>query len=368
MALEFLSAPSHADIKIFDDLDNWYDACVLIQKTNPRYLPRFLEKLGMTGTRSQIASCEKMLIFAVRNNQLEVVNILIRHAKLDVNKFDSAGESPLFNAAENGFIEVVNALLTHPRINLNQEKYGKTALYLAAKNKHKDVVESLVKHIIQYSKMNQKDRGLQSQEPCPEVDQWIKILLIYPSLALNSKLFPNKSPFRTTLGDNHQGLAYEQLRENICENINILLAANNQFLNNNGIAHKILKFGPLSFKLYIATCAVFVFYALLTNHGNEQVELGLILAFLALTIGLVQGVAFYQRLPVLKYNYCLPLSDERIQALTKFKESFPILHFINPCISTKLDRLTRFFRSYKKEEFQQQSDAANDIPIKIKSM
>ncbi|MCP4749167.1 MAG: ankyrin repeat domain-containing protein, partial [Desulfobacteraceae bacterium] len=48
------------------------------------------------------------------------VKLLLSHLKIDVNKADDWGETPLLEAAENGHIEAVKLLLSHLKIDVNK--------------------------------------------------------------------------------------------------------------------------------------------------------------------------------------------------------------------------------------------------------
>lgn len=120
------------------------------------------------------------LHWAVYNNQRDIINVLLE-AGANVNVTEVIGITPLHYAAERGYVEVVELLLdagadvnaqdygyfnftplhgaagfgrfeivklllrTGAKVNLRDNE-GRTALDLAAKNGHKDVVELIKKH------------------------------------------------------------------------------------------------------------------------------------------------------------------------------------------------------------------------------
>jgi ankyrin repeat protein len=73
----------------------------------------------------------------------EIIKVLLAHPTTNLNFVDSDGVSALFYAANQGFLDIVNAFLAYPQINVNAEYKGETALTIAAKNGHDDVVKAL---------------------------------------------------------------------------------------------------------------------------------------------------------------------------------------------------------------------------------
>ena len=62
-----------------------------------------------------------------------VVEPLLKHSKIDVNREDAKGLSPLMEASRLGYNKVVEALLVHPDVQVNKAAWddGNTALIYA---------------------------------------------------------------------------------------------------------------------------------------------------------------------------------------------------------------------------------------------
>ena len=99
------------------------------------------------------------LIYASEYGHSEVVELLLQHPQIDVNKRNDYGWTALHRAsvtgnsevvdwtANRGHLEVVELLLHHPQIDVNIENNdGFTALYLASRDEHTEVVELLLQH------------------------------------------------------------------------------------------------------------------------------------------------------------------------------------------------------------------------------
>ncbi|MCT4697316.1 ankyrin repeat domain-containing protein [Candidatus Cardinium sp. TP] len=95
------------------------------------------------------------LVLACKLQVWEIVQILLNYTgnqTLDVTIPDPAsGKHPLHLAAQEGSLEVITLLLDpkyKDKVDVNaKDKEGNTALYLAAENGHKDVVERLMPSI-----------------------------------------------------------------------------------------------------------------------------------------------------------------------------------------------------------------------------
>ena len=59
------------------------------------------------------------LIVASGLGHAKVVQLLLNHSQIDVNKAFSSGETPLYLASERGQAEVVKILLRQSKINVN---------------------------------------------------------------------------------------------------------------------------------------------------------------------------------------------------------------------------------------------------------
>ena len=74
----------------------------------------------------------------------EIVEYLISHPKINVNKEDKNGATPLFWACSAGKEEIVKILLKDERVNVNKEdKDGSTPLFIACYNGKEEIVKIL---------------------------------------------------------------------------------------------------------------------------------------------------------------------------------------------------------------------------------
>ena len=93
----------------------------------------------------QNATGSTALMHAICGGHTDIVVLLLRR-KADVNLTDFNGWSPLINASENGYLDIVRILLAAKAdVNAVYNKWGEncTALSLAQKNGHSEVVELL---------------------------------------------------------------------------------------------------------------------------------------------------------------------------------------------------------------------------------
>jgi len=59
------------------------------------------------------------LIHAIKNNHIEIVDILLEMGEVDVNSVDKDGDCPLSHATCAGKLQICERLLKHPSINPN---------------------------------------------------------------------------------------------------------------------------------------------------------------------------------------------------------------------------------------------------------
>lgn len=72
------------------------------------------------------------LAIGTAHMNIGIVNALLEHKDIDINKAGSWGQTPLYLAAEHGHVEVVKALLARPGIEINtRDNDGNTALGIA---------------------------------------------------------------------------------------------------------------------------------------------------------------------------------------------------------------------------------------------
>eukprot|EP00981_Chlorochromonas_danica_P016214 scaffold16062_cov278-Ochromonas_danica.AAC.4 len=88
---------------------------------------------------SVIVHCAVMKAATVGNGHVEVVLVLLRDERVDVNKADKNGWTPLHTACGRGHVEVVLVLLGDERVDLNKD--GWTPLHTACGSGHVEVVK-----------------------------------------------------------------------------------------------------------------------------------------------------------------------------------------------------------------------------------
>ena len=113
---------------------------LMIMKTLPEYA-----RLDFAAANSKIdVNVGNLLANAIKANQLDTIQALLNHPKIDVNRVDNNGVLPIGLAMQNmlqtGSEFVINALLNHPNINLETlDNYKSSVDYLddARKNYYK---------------------------------------------------------------------------------------------------------------------------------------------------------------------------------------------------------------------------------------
>ena len=87
------------------------------------------------------------LHFAVENDHVECVNLLLAQKSINVNAQDSRDRTPLHYAAHHGYVECVKALLSHKDTTVNiQSQSGWTPLHFACRSGRVDCVKTLLAH------------------------------------------------------------------------------------------------------------------------------------------------------------------------------------------------------------------------------
>jgi ankyrin repeat protein len=89
-------------------------------------------------------------LYAARNSNIEMMNLLIDTGKLELNFLDNNKPSPLYFASYYGHNNIVDRLITGDhsgdKMDINhQDKNGYTQLHLAVKNGHLKVIATLLK-------------------------------------------------------------------------------------------------------------------------------------------------------------------------------------------------------------------------------
>jgi ankyrin repeat protein len=88
------------------------------------------------------------LLWASINRQVDAVKTLLKSPFIDVNVRDPDGFTPLMHACSNGDIQTVRALLSQPsKVQPHLAAHnGDTALIIAARKGHSDIIEVLLSH------------------------------------------------------------------------------------------------------------------------------------------------------------------------------------------------------------------------------
>ena len=91
----------------------------------------------------QVQHVNVALIFAAKEGQAEIVEVLLRYKGVDVNVIDTGGRSPLSFAAENGDIHIVRQLLDRDDL---QVQHVNVALIFAARKRQAEIVEVFLRY------------------------------------------------------------------------------------------------------------------------------------------------------------------------------------------------------------------------------
>uniref|UniRef100_A0A8C0AMW9 Ankyrin repeat and death domain containing 1B n=1 Tax=Buteo japonicus TaxID=224669 RepID=A0A8C0AMW9_9AVES len=117
-----------------------------------------MRKLVKAGADQKAKNEEGMnvLHFAAQNNSVKILDYFIQDLHLnDLNKPDGKGKKPFLLASEKGHVDMINNLITLKMFTSEKDKEGNTALHLAAKNGHSEVVEILLKQWEEINDLNQ---------------------------------------------------------------------------------------------------------------------------------------------------------------------------------------------------------------------
>ena len=131
---------------------------------------------------------ETPLIWASYNGHSEVVNLLLRHPTIDVNKGSKSGYTALHWASAMGHSEVLGMLLQHQQIDVNKQNIqNETALHLASAYGYSEIVRLLLQHLqIDVNKENYQGQtalGIASHHGHTEGHTDVTdLLLIHPAI------------------------------------------------------------------------------------------------------------------------------------------------------------------------------------------
>jgi hypothetical protein len=93
----------------------------------------------------RIVEGDTPLYIACENNRIKIVELLLSHQEIDVNK-DFDNKTPLYIACDQGHIEIVQLLLARPEIDVNKDFNNTTPLHIACEKGHIEIVKLLLAH------------------------------------------------------------------------------------------------------------------------------------------------------------------------------------------------------------------------------
>jgi len=128
--------------KYINNLNNKFiNAC---HANNNEYIKKLLNDNEINvNHKTDLGICAFAL--ALANDNIELLKMLINHPSSDIN-ITFGGNTILHHACLNGLKDVVELILVHQNLNINKiNEYGKTAFYLACEKGYLDIVETLVK-------------------------------------------------------------------------------------------------------------------------------------------------------------------------------------------------------------------------------
>ena len=105
-----------------------------------------LDCANLDVNKQRKSDAKSALSLASCNCKSNITKLLLGHEKIEVNQVDSDGITPLYKVSQKGETEIVELLLDHEHIDVNKADpdYGKTPLYTASENGHLSVVTLLL--------------------------------------------------------------------------------------------------------------------------------------------------------------------------------------------------------------------------------
>jgi len=152
---------AHFDIDVnLEDDDGNIALHLAIEENNLEIVEELLSHASIDVNRVSRVSLQSPLMWAIRNDSADILHCLLEREELD---FLVDGENPLYYAAKHGFVESVRALLDCSRVNdLNAEnEFGFTSLGTALNNGHEEAALALISDTRTDVTSNQKNlKGL----------------------------------------------------------------------------------------------------------------------------------------------------------------------------------------------------------------
>lgn len=93
-------------------------------------------------------SCHTLLTYACMNNGLNLVSNILKNDGIDVNSIESnKGDTPLIIAVRQNNFDIVDLLIKEPNINVNIQNFEQeTALIIATTNKLHKIIDLIINH------------------------------------------------------------------------------------------------------------------------------------------------------------------------------------------------------------------------------
>lgn len=202
--------------KHFSDLSDWFKA---IHIGNIEIIQLFIDAGVDINKQAESWHGSTALMIACENNHGEVVDLLLNHKHLDINKQNKQGNTALFFSIK--YPEILKKLLSQPKITINlYNKSSKTALIEACQNGYEEGVILLLKDPI--TDVNCKNNiHTPLVEACEQRNvKIVKELLKRSDIDVNLQDGNNVYPLKMAIVKEHDNIGIELLKHpNIDVNI-----------------------------------------------------------------------------------------------------------------------------------------------------
>lgn len=129
------------------------------------------------------------LVAATKNNQIEIVKLLLTHPEINVNCSNIDFGTPLTIASCRGYTEIVKLLLSRPKINVNAKDIDMwTAFMFASSNRQPGIAKLLIAHGAEVGIIN----GGLTAEIKEIYRNWKSYLPPFKRYALSNKYYPQE--------------------------------------------------------------------------------------------------------------------------------------------------------------------------------
>ncbi len=138
-----------ADVNIKNGPEGWTAAMRAAQDGALNVFKFLIEEGGADPTITDDQFDQDALHIASFNGRAEIVRFLATRTKVNTNRKDKSGYTPLFAAAEKGFFAIVKILVEQADAEVNSKNgngYDSMPLGIAAANGHSDIVKYLLNH------------------------------------------------------------------------------------------------------------------------------------------------------------------------------------------------------------------------------